>query len=95
MNTQQMQNIDPRLLIKFQQSPSWAATQSQGTIDTAQYRVQSRKWTPDMRVVYETVQSGYQDMTTPPVTADMTSKQWEKALSSLVKVGALQVTVKE
>jgi len=90
-----MMNIDPRLLVKFQANPAWQSTQSPQTVETAQYRQFSKKWTGNMRVVYEAVKTGYTDLAKPPVTVDMTAKDWKYAVDKLTKIGALAVVPAE
>lgn len=91
MDTNQMLNIDPRLLSKLSQNPHFSITQSQETIGNVGYRNMSKHWDADMRVVYENVKSGYEDTSKPPITTNMSAERWQKAVEKLAGKGAIKV----
>lgn len=84
MNRVQMLNIDPRLLDKFMRSPDFLAESTSQTRSVANYRLMSRYWTPETRIVYDAIQEGYNSMDQLPVATGLTTKQIRESVDYLV-----------
>ena len=84
MNKEQMLNIDPRQLRKFMKDPNFVATASPETLSVADYRMMTRSWPTETRIVYDAVQEGYTSMDQLPVATGLTDKQIQSSINFLV-----------
>lgn len=81
--------IGGKTLQKLLKTPNFVQTLTPVQFEGMKLRVETARWQPEERIVYDAVQDGYASMDSLPVATGLSSTEVGRAVESLTKKGYL------